>query len=92
MGRWCTIAADSGFIGHLIIADDVVRVARRAFTRAISEAATCGGALPGDEPWRWQENAARFRSLDERMRGLASLQRSFDKWRRGATGEGDQDG
>jgi UDP-3-O-[3-hydroxymyristoyl] glucosamine N-acyltransferase len=88
IGRRCMIAADSGFVGHLEIADDVVLMARCMITHSISEPGTYGGGLPGDKLRRWRRNAARFRNLDSLVRRLGALEQSIERWRRGSDGSG----
>ncbi len=92
IGRRCMIAADSGFVGHLDIADDVVLMARCMITHSISEPGTYGGGLPGDNLRRWQRNAARFRNLDSLVRRVGALEQALERWRRGSDGAGDNDG
>ena len=69
VGKRCMFGGAVVAVGHLTICDDAVFTFRTTVLQSVTEPGTYSGALPADEAKRWRRNAARFRKLDDSMRG-----------------------
>ena len=78
IGRYCLIGGSAGILGHLSIADRVTVTAMSLVTHSIRESGEYSSGTPIQSNRLWRRNAARFKHLDEIVRGLRGAPREPD--------------
>jgi UDP-3-O-[3-hydroxymyristoyl] glucosamine N-acyltransferase len=69
VGKRCMFGGAVVVVGHLTICDDAVFTFRSTVLQSVTEPGIYSGALPAQKAQRWRRNAARFKTLDETIRG-----------------------
>lgn len=79
VGKRCMFGGAVVAIGHLTICDDAVFTFRSTILQSVTQPGTYSGALPADNAHRWRRNAARFKRLDDSMRGWRTGEEATDE-------------
>jgi len=69
VGARCLIGGAVVVVGHITICDDVMVTFHSTVLRSITEPGTYSSGFDADKASRWRRNAARFRRLDEQLKG-----------------------
>lgn len=78
IGRYCTLAGASGYVGHIELADHVHCTGMAMVTRSLKEPGVYSSGIPAEPNRQWLRNSVHFRHLDELVQRIKGLEARLD--------------